>query len=77
MYYAEKHGQDCVVLLHTIQNSLIDHLVIDGHITVVSGKEILISPVIGIITTLLCVCVGLLLRHYRIRKFCPDLYLNR
>ena len=66
-----------VVLLHTVQNSLIDHLVIDGHITVVSGKEILISPVIGIITTLLCVCVGLFLRRYRIRKFCQDLYLNR
>ena len=57
------------VLLHMVGNSLINHLVIDGHIIIVSGKEIWISPVIGIITTLLYVCVGLLLRNYRIRGY--------
>jgi len=57
-----------VVLLHTVQNSLIDHLVIDGHIIITSGKEIWISPVIGIIATLLCVIIGLILRHYRIKN---------
>jgi uncharacterized membrane protein len=29
-----------VVLLHTVQNSLMNHLVIDGHIIIVSGKKI-------------------------------------
>jgi hypothetical protein len=58
-----------VVLLHTVQNSLMDHLIIDGHIIITSGKEIWISPVVGIITTLLCVSVGLFLRHYRIKKY--------
>jgi len=57
-----------VVLLHTVEDSLINHLIMDGHIVIVSGKEILISPVMGIITSLLYICVGLILRHYRIKK---------
>ena len=57
-----------VVLLHTVEDSLINHLVTDGHIIIVSGKEILVSPVIGVITSLLYVCVGLLLRYHRIKK---------
>jgi membrane protease YdiL (CAAX protease family) len=57
------------VLLHMVGNSLINHLVVDGHIIIASDKEIWISPVIGIITTLLYVCVGLLLRNYRIRGY--------
>jgi Co/Zn/Cd efflux system component len=56
-----------VVLLHMIEDSLINHLVIDRHITIVSGKEILVSPIAGIITAILYVGVGLLLRKYRIR----------
>ena len=60
------------VLLHTVQNSLLDHLVIDGHIIITSGKEIWISPVIGIITTLFCVGVGLILRRYRIKRMMPS-----
>ena len=59
-----------VVLLHMIEDSLINHLVIDGHIKIISGKEILISPITGIITSLLYVCIGLILRYYRIRKNC-------
>jgi hypothetical protein len=67
-----------VVLLHTVQNSLMDHLIIDGHVTITSGKEIWISPVVGVIASLLYVCVGLILRHYRIRKDCekPSLRLT-
>ena len=57
------------VLLHVVGNSLINHLVTDGHIIIAWGKEIWISPVIGIITSLLYVCVGLILRHYRIRGY--------
>jgi membrane protease YdiL (CAAX protease family) len=59
-----------VVLLHMVEDSLVNHLVIDGHITIVSGREILISPICGIITSILYICVGLLLRHNRIKNEC-------
>lgn len=55
-----------VVLLHMVEDSLINHLVIDGHIIISSGKEIYISPIIGIITSVFYVIVGLLLRRARI-----------
>jgi len=57
-----------VVLLHMMEDSLINHLVIDGHITIATGKEFLISPIAGIITSCLYLCVGLFLR--RCRYFC-------
>ncbi|MDR2907753.1 MAG: CPBP family intramembrane metalloprotease [Bacteroidales bacterium] len=57
-----------VVLLHMVEDSLINHLVIDGHIAIMAGKEFLISPVAGIITSCLYLGVGLLLRRNRIAK---------
>jgi hypothetical protein len=57
-----------VILLHAIEDSVINHLILDSHILIVSGKEIFISPVVGIITTALYICVGILLRRYRITK---------
>lgn len=57
-----------VVLLHVIEDSVINHLVIDGHITIIAGKEILISPIAGILTTIIYLSIGLLLRRYRISK---------
>ena len=57
-----------VVLLHAVEDSLINHLVIDGHITIVAGKEFLISPIAGIIPLFLYLGVGLLLRQSRISK---------
>jgi membrane protease YdiL (CAAX protease family) len=57
-----------VILLHTVEDSVINHLVIDGHIAVAAGKEFLISPVSGIVTSGLYLCTGLLLRHVRISK---------
>lgn len=57
-----------VVILHMIEDSLINHLVIDGHIIIASDKEILISPIIGIITSAFYIIAGLLLRKCRIRK---------
>ena len=57
-----------VVLLHMIEDSLINHLVIDGHITITFGKEILISPIYGIITSMLYIGVGLLIRYYRTKS---------
>jgi hypothetical protein len=53
-----------------MEDAVINHLVIDGHITIGSGKEILISPIAGIITTLLYVIVGLLIRQCRIKIEC-------
>lgn len=57
-----------VVILHTIEDSLINHLIIDGHIMIALGKEVLISPIVGIITTIFYLTIGLLLRKSRIEK---------
>lgn len=57
-----------VVLLHMVEDSLINHLIIDGHITIATGKEIFISPIVGIITSIFYVIVGILLRRARIMK---------
>jgi len=57
-----------VVILHMIEDSLINHLIIDGYITIASGKEILISPITGIITSIFYLIVGLLLRKNRTMK---------
>ncbi|KKG12273.1 type II CAAX prenyl endopeptidase Rce1 family protein [Methanosarcina sp. 2.H.A.1B.4] len=54
----------CVVL-HTVEDSLVNPLVISGYISIVAGKEILISPIIGIITSILYLFVGLGIRTYR------------
>ena len=59
-----------VVLLHMIEDSVINHLVIDGHIIISTGREIIISPIPGIITSFLYIIVGLLIRQYRINKEC-------
>jgi len=55
-----------VVLLHTIEDSVVNHLIIDGHIIILSGKEIWVSPIVGILPSLLYIGVGILLRYYRI-----------
>lgn len=65
-----------VVILHMIEDSLINHLVINGHVAIASGKEILISPIIGIITSILYVIVGLLLRRNRMMKEESDAVMN-
>ena len=57
-----------VVLLHMMEDSVINHLVIDGHISIAAGKEILISPIAGIITSIFYIIVGLQLRRNRIMK---------
>lgn len=56
------------ILMHSVEDSLINPLVIDGYITISPGKEWLVSPISGILTTLLYVGVGLLLRAQRLRK---------
>ncbi|NLL21165.1 MAG: CPBP family intramembrane metalloprotease [Firmicutes bacterium] len=53
------------VILHTVEDSLINLLVISGYISIAAGKEILISPINGIITSILYVAVGIGIRYYR------------
>jgi hypothetical protein len=57
-----------VVLLHAVEDSLINPLVIDGHINIASGMEIFISPIFGIIPTALYLLIGLWLRRIRKRN---------
>lgn len=59
------------VLMHAVEDSLLNPLVIDGYITIASGKEIWISPITGITATLLYVVVGLLIRAVRLRRDYP------
>lgn len=53
------------VILHTVEDSLINLIVISGYITIAAGKEIFISPISGIITLILYAAVGLGIRAYR------------
>lgn len=53
------------VLSHMVEDSLINPLVISGYISIVAGKEILVSPIYGIITSILYLFVGLGIRTYR------------
>ncbi len=55
-----------VVLLHAVEDAVINPLVIDGHISIASGMEILISPISGIIPTAIYLLIGLWLRKRRI-----------
>lgn len=54
-----------VVLLHAVEDSFINPLIGDGFIEILKNKELLISPVFGIITTLLYLTIGLILRKKR------------
>jgi membrane protease YdiL (CAAX protease family) len=54
-----------VVLLHAVEDSLINPLVIDGYIKMTGNKEIFISPICGIIAALLYLSIGLGLRKIR------------
>ncbi|MDO4880416.1 MAG: CPBP family intramembrane metalloprotease [Capnocytophaga sp.] len=56
------------VWMHAIEDSIINNLIYDKHILVETGKEILISPVSGIIPCGLFLIVGLLLREARKRQ---------
>ncbi len=58
-----------VVLLHAVEDAVINPLVIDGHISIASGMEIFISPICGIIPTTLYLLIGLWLRKRRIKLY--------
>ena len=53
------------VILHTVEDSLINLLVISGYISIAAGKEILVSPINGIIASILYLAVGLGIRAKR------------
>jgi len=53
------------VILHTVEDSLINLIVISGYISIVPGKEMLVSPINGVITSMLYLAVGLGIRAYR------------
>jgi len=55
------------VILHTVEDSLINLIVISGYISIATGKEILVSPIIGVITSILYLAVGLGIRAHRRR----------
>lgn len=56
------------VILHMVEDSLINPLVISGYISIAAGKEILVSPITGIITSILYLAVGFGIRAYRRQK---------
>ncbi|WNS45565.1 CPBP family intramembrane glutamic endopeptidase [Paenibacillus sp. MMS20-IR301] len=56
------------IIMHSVEDALINPLVIDGYIMVAPGKEWLISPIAGILTSLLYVGAGLMVRFIRTRQ---------
>lgn len=55
------------VLFHTISNMIVNSLFVGNFISITNGKEILLSPVLGVIPLALYVLIGLALRKYRIK----------
>ncbi|HCF49530.1 MAG TPA: CPBP family intramembrane metalloprotease, partial [Syntrophomonas sp.] len=53
------------VILHAVEDSLINLLVISDYISIAAGKEILVSPINGVFASLLYLAVGLGIRAYR------------
>lgn len=53
------------LLLHTVHNTLVDPLQVEGFVKMSTGKSLAFSPVIGMATTIGYVAIGLGLRHLR------------
>jgi hypothetical protein len=64
LFMVTKSVWPCVIL-HTVEDALINPLVISGYISISTGKEILVSPINGIITSTLYLAVGIGIRAYR------------
>jgi len=54
-----------LVLMHMTEDALVNPLILDGYIKLAQGKEFLVSPSAGILTTFLYLIVGWLLRMKR------------
>jgi hypothetical protein len=74
LFLVTKSVWPCVIL-HTVEDSLINLLVISGYISIAAGKEILISPINGVVTSILYVAVGLGIRAYRRKAINTDFTL--
>ena len=57
-----------LVLMHTVEDAWIESLIFGGQIEIAQGREIFVSPWVGIITTLSFVLIGLVIRRYRLKK---------
>lgn len=57
-----------VVILHMMEDAMINHLVIDKHILIQSGKALFISPIVGGITSAIYLLIGLRLRKARLSQ---------
>lgn len=55
------------VLMHTIEDSFITPLLLDSSFQISGGKDLLIHPVVGIISIMLFTVVGLSLRRIRLK----------
>ena len=53
------------VMLHMVEDSLVNPLILSGYITIAPGKEILVSPINGVITLILYLTVGFGIRRHR------------
>ncbi|GLC88035.1 CPBP family intramembrane glutamic endopeptidase [Lysinibacillus piscis] len=57
-----------LVIMHATEDALINPLMLEGYIQIAQGKEFFVSPTAGIVTTLLYLGIGLLLRAYRKKR---------
>ena len=64
LYRLTKSIWPCVIS-HAVEDSLVNPLIISGYISITTGKEILVSPIIGVIASIIYLTVGLGIRAYR------------
>jgi membrane protease YdiL (CAAX protease family) len=56
------------VLMHMVEDAFVNPLVLDGSFRIADGMDLLIHPVVGIVSILLFVLLGLSLRQIRLRQ---------
>ncbi len=56
------------VILHMIEDSLINQMAISGYLRITAGREIFVSPINGIVASALYIAVGLGIRAYRLKR---------
>lgn len=54
-----------VVLMHMVEDAFVNQLILDDHIVIAPGAELLVSPVHGAISILLFLAAGIALHRYR------------
>lgn len=56
------------VLMHMVEDAFVNPLFIGGFIQIIQGKDLLISPIYGVISIILYTVIGLGLRHLRKKR---------